>query len=542
MSNCRLIWVQATWFGEQVAKRNDFLWQMTVRDQPLAPSVSGPDPRTAEAHRLAGVRLYRRRRFSEATAQFSAWAEKAPDHAKAYLCLARAQLMGGDCTAARKSLRRAIGLDVSLIRGHLLLTRLSVANGNLWQAQLHLKHAVDAQPDNPSLRVRLAKVMLDRAQHGPAMAMAQTAMARNPGCSSAALVIARCHIARGETAKARAILARLTGDQPHWAELRAVRADLDAKCNSRNRPARSIDAARGQTLEKGAGAAVEVPEGSRNSPAGEGRARIAFAMPAIGALAPPGIGIVDHLLILRALILRDLALRHRENRIGFITEFVRPTLVIAAHYFWFWVINKRMPGNIPIEAFVIAGFSVWFAFNYSLHGAINGAKWPAGATLVPGVTQMHLRLAKVAWAVSSNLFLCLACAIALSVYGDNVTIPDIPHTALIFLLAGGVGLGLGLVLEATSRWWPALEPMEKILTWGLYVTAGLYFSLSQLIPVLAEVLWYNPILHLIEAQRQAFDGGYPVAMITILYPAGCALGLLFTGLATNRCTRHLAHG
>lgn len=261
----------------------------------------------------------------------------------------------------------------------------------------------------------------------------------------------------------------------------------------------------------------------------------AFAPPAFsGARFVPPLGGVDHVFIMRALVLRDLRLQ----KLGLLTDFLRNTIVVIAHYYLFWAINKHMPANIPIEIFVISGFSVWFAFNYSFHGTMTGAKWPAGAILIPGVTRMHLRLAKASWAVLSNLLFCFVSIVFLRLYGDEVTIPDIPLTVLIFLLAGAMGFGFGLLLEGLGRLWPIVEPLDKIFTWALYVTCGLYFSLALMPPLLASIFWYNPILHLVEYQRFACDPGYPVALVTLLYPAAWVGGLLFIGLMTNRCMRH----
>jgi capsular polysaccharide transport system permease protein len=259
-----------------------------------------------------------------------------------------------------------------------------------------------------------------------------------------------------------------------------------------------------------------------------------------GSLSPPRVGLIDHLFILRALILRDLRLKHNHG-IGFLIEFLRPVIVIVAHYYFFLVIKKPMPGNVPLEIYCISGFSVWYAFYYTCYAAMTSETRLTGAILIAGVTPMHFRLAKSAWALLFYLSFCFLCVVPLKLYGDDVSFPDVPLTVLVFLLAGAMGFGFGVLLEGLSRVWPVTKSLKNIFLWALFITCGIYFSISQTLqPILAEIFWYNPILHLVEYQRHAFDRGYPIVMVTLLYPAGVAGVLMFIGLMTNRCTRQLA--
>jgi capsular polysaccharide transport system permease protein len=260
-----------------------------------------------------------------------------------------------------------------------------------------------------------------------------------------------------------------------------------------------------------------------------------------GYPAAPGLGLVDHLGILRALILRDLRLKYRNSVLGFVVGFVQPVVVIIAHYYLFEALKKPMPGDAPIEIFVIGGFTIWFTFSYTVYGLVLSKKGAAGVP-IPGVTRMHLRLAGALWQMMSSLVLCLGIAIPMRLIGDPIPFPSVPITVCLFFIAGSLAFGFGLLLESLGHLFPALTPLKKTLIWALFITSGTYFSISEVALPLAQVFWYNPMMHLLEWQRHAFDPGYPVALVTLWYPVGCALGLLFTALVLNRCLRHRLHG
>jgi len=566
----RVVSLQPGWVSARL-RYGQLLFHLAKIDLAMEQAVAilHLDPHVSEAHRVYGVTLCRRRRFAEAATAFAAWVRDSPGEAKALFFLARAWMLTGDRQAARSACQRAIGLDPTFVRGHLLMARIALANGKLWQGQVHLKNAVDLRPKSATLRTRMAEVMLARSQYKAAIEMAHSAYAHDGNYYPAFLVIAKCHIGLGELVKAQSVLNRLERQRPNWAELAGVRATLALRRSraapvpkrpvapertpskkvmiaAPTEPAASADKLVASALTSPADpilpwppqAPTAPPASAREEPDKQGRAPSG----AIGAARASRRhnsfhpGLVDHLFIVRALILRDLRLKYMNNPFGIVMELVRPIVVVVAHYYFFLLLRKHMPGHTPIQVFVLGGFSVWFACNSSEQGAISGNKWPAGATFLPGVTGMHLRLAKSAWSLLFNLMFCLVAFLPLNLYGAELPLPDVPLTFLIFSIAGVMGFGFGLLIERMGQIWPVVKPLEKLVTWALFITSGLYVSISTAHPpILARVLWYNPILHLVEYERHAFDPGYPVALVTLLYPATVAIGFLFIGLLAFKC-------
>jgi capsular polysaccharide transport system permease protein len=551
----RVVTLQPGWVSARL-RYGQLLFHLAKMDLAMEQAVAilHLDPHVSEAHRLFGLALCRRRRFAEAATAFAAWVRSSPGEAKALFFLARARTLAGDQQAARSACLRAIALDPTFVRGHLLMARIALTNGNLWQGQTHLKTAIDLRPKSAILRARLAEVMLARSQYKAAIKMAKSAYACGGDCDRAILVIAKCHIGLGEIVKARSVLTRLERQRPNWAELGGLRAALSLhRSTSAPGPKRPVAPERtpsgtamiaapsepaGPILPLPPRAPTVLPASVREEPDRKDRAPsnaiVAAGVPRKRDTFHPGL--VDNLFIVQALILRHLRLKYKDNQFGIAMELVRPIVVVVAHYYLFWLLRRPMPGNVPIAVFVLGGFSVWFAFNSSEQGAIIGGKWPRGTTLLPGVTGMHTRLAKSVWSLLLNLTFCLVAFLPLNLYGAQLPLPNVPLTFLIFSLAGVMGFGFGLLIERMSQIWPVVKPLEKIVTWALFITSGMYFSISTMHPpILARAVWYNPILHLVEYERHAFDPGYPVAQVTLLYPATFAIGFLFIGLLAFKC-------
>lgn len=238
-------------------------------------------------------------------------------------------------------------------------------------------------------------------------------------------------------------------------------------------------------------------------------------------------------LIIRALILRSLRVRHTGNPLGIFVEIFRPIVICTAHYYYFSLMQRDVPGN-QYAIFTVGGFSVWFTFAAAYHGAFEGAKYPAGSQNIPGITRMHLRMATVLWAFLLYLFFAYAVVWPLQIFGQPVTAPDLGLSIINYGLAASLGLGYGLVCAAICQAVPALKPVVKVIEWAVFITSGVYDSLLTIPLPMAKIVQYNPLIDLAEYQRHAYYAGYPVFMVSLSYPAIWAVGLVFFGLVTNR--------
>jgi len=253
----------------------------------------------------------------------------------------------------------------------------------------------------------------------------------------------------------------------------------------------------------------------------------------------PGIlsSLIDHLFIIRALVLRNVRVKTRRSPIGLALEFFLPTLSCVAHYVIFWATKKQMPPGTSLEQFIWAAFAVWLTFSHIYHTLEKQVI--SKAPPIPGITTMHVRLAHCVWNVTSKaLFLYVSVGLMM-LFGDDIRLPNIPLTALILMLAAILGFGLGLTIDGICRIVPAFEPVFHVLSYVLFITTGIYFSAVNMPAVFTKIFLYNPLLHLVEYERHAFNAGYPINFVSLSYPVAVGAGLLLLGLLLNRHLRYV---
>ncbi len=251
-----------------------------------------------------------------------------------------------------------------------------------------------------------------------------------------------------------------------------------------------------------------------------------------------GLQVVDDIVVIRALLLRNLRIQHKNNPFGIFVELLRPVMICLVHYFYFTLTKRAVPGH-QYEVFTIGGFAIYFTFVTAYTGAFDGARWPNGVNQIPGVTRMHLRIAKVSWAFILYLMFAFGVVVPLSLIGHSIFVPNVLLTFATFGMAAGLGFGYGLVTNNIGIMIPALVPFLKVTQWAVFITSGVYDSLVTMPHVMAAVIWYNPLIHLAEYQRYAYYPGYPVYLVSLTYPLIWMFGLCLFGLLMNRalCNR-----
>ena len=87
------------------------------------------------------------------------------------------------------------------------------------------------------------------------------------------------------------------------------------------------------------------------------------------------------------------------------------------------------------------------------------------------------------------------------------------------------------MLPTTAR----IVPM--VLRIGFFVS-GLFFSVDSMPVKVREILFYNPLCHVIELMRSGFSAGYADNFISLPYLAAVTLVALALGLLLERYSRN----
>ncbi len=110
-------------------------------------------------------------------------------------------------------------------------------------------------------------------------------------------------------------------------------------------------------------------------------------------------------------------------------------------------------------------------------------------------------------------------------YGLEVDF-DAGSAALAFILAALLELGLGTLNCVLFGFFPTWKNVWGVLTRPLFLMSGMFYTFQSLPVVLQDVLWWNPLIHVVGLMRAAFYSGYEAEYASPLYVLGVS-GILF---------------
>lgn len=249
-------------------------------------------------------------------------------------------------------------------------------------------------------------------------------------------------------------------------------------------------------------------------------------------------GLMAQMRVVHALALRETRTRFGQNKLGYVWALLEPLFWIGTFAGLFEIAGRGTPSGMAVVPFLATGVVTYeLVMKTANKGsqAINGNK---ALLFYPQVHTLDLILARGALELATYgiVFVLIIAGWAFTV--PHVRVDDLLTVVNGLLLAGLLGMGLGLVLCGLNVLSPTVERIRGPLFRPLFWVSGLFFTAESLPKQVRDVLLYNPILHCIEFVRSGFFPDYHARHADAGYVAMWILGLFFFGLTLERRVRH----
>ena len=239
--------------------------------------------------------------------------------------------------------------------------------------------------------------------------------------------------------------------------------------------------------------------------------------------------------VLGALFLRECLGRLSSGRVAWLWLLGEPVLHISYMLFIFTVIRVRSVGGIDSLLWLMLGMLGFFLFRRTGTQVSNAVSANKALFTYRQVLPIDTLLVRAFLEGFLMIFVAGILLAGAALLGYSV-LPADPLAALeAFAVLWLLGLGFGLVACVASELVPELGRIINFVMMPMYLLSGVLFPLSAVPMPYREWLMLNPVAHGLEAARLAFAPHYhAVDGLSIFYMFGCALALIFSGLALQR--------
>jgi capsular polysaccharide transport system permease protein len=235
-----------------------------------------------------------------------------------------------------------------------------------------------------------------------------------------------------------------------------------------------------------------------------------------------------------ALMLRETGTTYGRNPGGYVWAVLEPLGMISVMALVFSLMIRSPPLGTSFLLFYAVSY-LPFDFFQGIERKTNTSLRSAQAILAyPRVTWVDVVLARAAMNVLVDLSVVAIVMIVVVNIIDVHTVIDIRPLLMALFMAGLLGLGVGLINAIMRGIFPVWVTMWGILSRALFIGSGVFFLYADLPPFIQNILWWNPLTHVVALGRTGFYPSHEATFVSFLYVFGFALTLIAFGLIVMR--------
>lgn len=231
-----------------------------------------------------------------------------------------------------------------------------------------------------------------------------------------------------------------------------------------------------------------------------------------------------------ALILREMSTRYGRTPGGYLWAILEPLAGIIVLSAGFSLVMRTPSLGTSFLLFYATGYLPFDLYN-NVSGAVSKAiNFSKPLLKYPTVTWVDAVLARFFLNSLTSILISILLLGGILIMIDSRTILDFPPIVTAMAAAMLLALGVGVLNCALIGLYPIWEMIWSVLTRPLFIASGIFFLYDTMPPFARDILWYNPLIHIVGLMRTGFYSTYTAAYVSILYPLTIALITLVLGL------------
>ncbi|MEP2716411.1 ABC transporter permease [Pseudophaeobacter sp.] len=231
-----------------------------------------------------------------------------------------------------------------------------------------------------------------------------------------------------------------------------------------------------------------------------------------------------------ALMLREMSTSYGRTPGGYIWAILEPLAgIIFLSIGFSLVIRSPALGN-SFLLFYATGYMPFELYNKIANTVARAINFSRPLLQFPSVTWIDAVLARfILNSLASTLASVILLTGILAVIESRAVI-DLPAIVQAILLTMLLGLAIGTLNCALMGLFPIWEQVWSIITRPLFLASGIFFVYDDMPNFAREMLWYNPLIHIIGLTRTGFYPTYTASYLNLPYVVLVSLIILTLGL------------
>lgn len=231
-----------------------------------------------------------------------------------------------------------------------------------------------------------------------------------------------------------------------------------------------------------------------------------------------------------ALVLREMTTTYGRSPGGYVWAVLEPIggIVMLSVVFSFIIRSPALGTNFAL--FYATGFLPFMMYTDLASKIMGAIQYSRPLLAYPGVTWVDAVLGRfILNALTQVAVFCLVSSGIMILFRTGAIL-DMMAILNALGMAAALGLGVGTLNCFLASVFPVWRTIWSILNRPMFIISGVFFLYDAMPPVAREVLWYNPLNHVVGEMRRGFYGSYDASFVAPAYVYGFALVCLVFGM------------
>lgn len=231
-----------------------------------------------------------------------------------------------------------------------------------------------------------------------------------------------------------------------------------------------------------------------------------------------------------ALTLREMATTYGRSPGGYVWAVMEPLGAILLLGVGMSLLIRVPPLGNSFLLFFASGFlpfTMYMQLSNNIGRCINFSR---ALLFYPAVTWVDAVLARFVVVVLTNVMVMIILFTGLIIATDTRAILDFGHIIESVALMAFLGLSIGVLNCVLFGLFDVWQHVWAIANRPLFLASAILFLYDDMPQGLKEILWYNPLLHVIGIMRSGFYSNYDANYASAPYVIGVSTFCLFLGV------------
>lgn len=235
-----------------------------------------------------------------------------------------------------------------------------------------------------------------------------------------------------------------------------------------------------------------------------------------------------------ALVLREMVTTYGRSPGGYLWAILEPVAGIAILSVIFAAGFRAPALGISFPMFYATGM-----LPFSMYSDISGKValsilFSKPLLAYPAVTYIDALLARFIVNLLTQLLVAYLVLFGIIVFFDTQVTPDYATIVLSFSMAAALAFGIGTLncfLFARFQVW---QRAWSILMRPMFIISCIFFLFETIPQPYRDILWYNPLVHVVAMMRRGFYANYDAPYVSVTYVMAVSMLCALAGLVLLR--------